>query len=115
MIVRGAFNLMEQGRACFYCPACKEDHLVKISGDHSWGFNENYEKPTLTPSVKVTGTQRLTEEEYQQVKAGNKITTRPMICHSFITDGRIQFLNDCTHSLAGQTVDLPQYPSEDER
>ena len=28
-------------------------------------------------------------------------------CHSFVTDGRIQFLSDCTHALAGQTVDLP--------
>jgi len=28
------------------------------------------------------------------------------ICHSFITDGKIQFLSDCTHHLAGQTVDL---------
>lgn len=25
------------------------------------------------------------------------------------TDGRIQFLNDCTHALAGQTVDLPDW------
>jgi hypothetical protein len=29
------------------------------------------------------------------------------VCHSFVTDGRIQFLSDCTHELAGQTVDLP--------
>lgn len=28
------------------------------------------------------------------------------ICHSFVTDGKIRFLNDCTHDLAGQTVDL---------
>ena len=25
----------------------------------------------------------------------------------FVTDGKIQFLGDCTHALAGQTVDLP--------
>ena len=31
------------------------------------------------------------------------------ICHSFVTDGRIQFLGDCTHKLAGQTVDLPDW------
>jgi hypothetical protein len=29
-------------------------------------------------------------------------------CHSFVTDGRIQFLSDSTHALAGQTVDLPE-------
>jgi len=32
------------------------------------------------------------------------------ICHSFIRDGKIQFLGDCTHALAGQTVDLPELP-----
>jgi hypothetical protein len=29
------------------------------------------------------------------------------VCHSFITDGFIQFLDDCTHPLAGQTVEIP--------
>ena len=33
----------------------------------------------------------------------------PEVCHSFITDGRIQFLNDCTHALAGHTVPLPPF------
>ena len=33
-----------------------------------------------------------------------------MACHTFVTDGRIQFLGDCTHALAGQTVDLPDWP-----
>lgn len=28
-------------------------------------------------------------------------------CHSWVTEGRIEFLADCTHSMAGQTVDLP--------
>ncbi len=28
------------------------------------------------------------------------------VCHSFVTDGQIQFLGDCTHKLAGQTVPL---------
>jgi hypothetical protein len=32
------------------------------------------------------------------------------VCHSFVVDGRIQFLGDCTHHLAGQTVDLPPWP-----
>ena len=33
------------------------------------------------------------------------------VCHTFVTDGRIQFLSDCTHALAGQTVDLPDIPA----
>jgi hypothetical protein len=32
---------------------------------------------------------------------------RPLdVCHSFVTDGKIQYLSDCTHAMAGQTVDL---------
>ena len=32
------------------------------------------------------------------------------VCHSFVTDGKIQFLGDCTHELAGQTVELIARP-----
>ncbi|MCP8600812.1 anaerobic dehydrogenase, partial [Acinetobacter baumannii] len=27
-------------------------------------------------------------------------------CHLFLTDGKIQFLSDCHHELAGLTVDM---------
>jgi hypothetical protein len=36
---------------------------------------------------------------------------KTFVCHSFVTDGRIQYLGDCTHAMAGQTVDLPDIPS----
>jgi len=32
-------------------------------------------------------------------------------CHSIVTDGKIAFLTDCFHTLAGQTVDLPDWDS----
>lgn len=32
------------------------------------------------------------------------------ICHSFVRDGTWQFLGDCTHPLAGQTVPLEPLP-----
>lgn len=31
-------------------------------------------------------------------------------CHSFITDGKWQFLSDCAHPLAGQTVPMVPLP-----
>ncbi len=71
-------------RYTFNCPGCKEHHVF----NNTWKFNGDYEKPTVTPSLLVTN--------------GNPLYR----CHSFITDGRIQFLSDCTHELAGQTVDL---------
>lgn len=31
---------------------------------------------------------------------------REQRCHLFIVKGQLQFLADCTHKLAGQTVDM---------
>jgi hypothetical protein len=65
--------------------------------------------PTFTPSIRVGGVQPLTDEEAEHVFSGEKIEPRPMCCHSFVTDGKIQFLGDCTHALAGQTVPLEDF------
>lgn len=40
--------------------------------------------------------------------AGETVHTERKICHSFIKDGMIQFLGDCTHELKGKTVKLPE-------
>lgn len=75
-------------RYVFFCPGCKEEHQI----DTSWTFNQNYEKPTFSPSV-LWNPKHLNPNKH--------------ICHSFVRDGKIQFLSDCTHELAGQTVELP--------
>lgn len=31
-------------------------------------------------------------------------------CHSYVRNGHVEFLSDCTHELAGQTVELPDLP-----
>lgn len=100
------------GLVIFYCPGCRSGHQVRVDPafGSAWGFNGNGNAPTFTPSVLVKGSQRLTEDEYQRVMAGETVKTAELVCHSFVTDGRIQFLSDCTHALAGQTVDLPDWP-----
>ena len=30
-------------------------------------------------------------------------------CHSFVTDGNIQYLDDCWHDLKGKQVELPEW------
>jgi hypothetical protein len=76
------------------CPACKWEHPVGLvpGTSPSWTFNGSLDRPTLAPSLLVRW------ERSDGLK----------ICHSFVRDGRIQFLSDCTHALAGQTVDLPE-------
>lgn len=83
----------------FYCPGCKRHHHIQQGSDEgpNWSWNGSLDKPTFTPSVLVT---------YDGPDAGQN-GAPPAVCHSFVTDGRIQFLSDCTHHLAGQTTDLP--------
>lgn len=91
------------------CPACKCYHYF----NKGWKFNGDYEKPTFSPSMLWKG--KLypsggvwpTDEENSRIMAGEKLNMTPLVCHSFVRDGKIQFLNDCTHSLVGKTVDLP--------
>lgn len=83
----------------FWCPGCDHYHGIQVNrggqAGPAWGWNGSYDKPTFTPSI------------LHNVGGFNE---RLPICHSFVTDGRIQFLSDCTHPLAGQTVDLPIFP-----
>lgn len=77
-----------RGRLVIYCPGCEDTHQMPVEAGHScrWQWNGSLDRPTLQPSVHVIGR-----------------------CHSWINDGKIQFLSDCTHKLAGQTVPLPAH------
>lgn len=80
------------GRYYFWCPGCESIHCVSVK-IHKW--NSSLEKPTFNPSVLSTWTE------------GDPAVKKT--CHSYVRDGQIQFLSDCTHKLAGQTVDLPEH------
>jgi hypothetical protein len=107
-MARGVLRTAEGGRMLFWCPGCQEAHAV----GPSWTFNGDYERPTFSPSIKVTGKRRITDEEYDRIMGGEKVEIPDMCCHSFIRDGQIQFLGDCTHALAGQTVPLRSFDEE---
>lgn len=110
---------LEDGKVAFMCPGCDEFHAVRVEGDGSprWGYNGNPDSPTFTPSVRVQGVKNhMSDEDWDAYDKMDVQEDREKIladhrfascCHSFVTDGRIQFLSDCTHPLAGQTVDLP--------
>jgi hypothetical protein len=92
----------------FQCPGCNETHSIQI-GEGSgprWSWNGDKDKPTFKPSVLVTYDHWVPPYEFGKPKPEHQTQVKD-ICHTFITDGQIQFLNDCTHSLAGQTVGLP--------
>ena len=103
----------------FWCPGCKEMHVVWVGEGPGprWSWNGDVEKPVFGPSVLVTGVVRLTDEQHAAWMAGAALPEpTPMRCHSFVgcngaQPGQIVFLGDCTHELAGQTVDLPDVPA----
>jgi hypothetical protein len=90
----------------FHCAGCGFPHGIQSRTDGngpSWTFNGDLERPTFTPSILVTWDGPI-------VAAGEDHGTGPdvrHVCHLFLTDGKLHFLGDCTHKLAGQVVDLP--------
>ena len=109
-----AYNGVDGKRVGFvvFCPACRCGHTFQT--EHpcgpNWTFNGDVEKPTFCPSIKVNSenTGQELPEFHKDCWAGGPGKWR-LVCHSFVTDGRIKFLDDCTHALAGQTVDLPEF------
>lgn len=100
----------------FWCPGCHCAHMVRTDRSLSpcWGYNGNPELPTFTPSILVKGVKRLTDEQHAAFMRGEGLPEpEPMVCHMFVTDGNIQFLHDCTHALAGQTVPIPDWDAKD--
>lgn len=90
----------------FWCPGCETLHQINvgIGTGPRWGWNNSVDKPTFTPSILVTyPAVPDAEEDFKEWRTAR-------VCHSFVTDGNIQFLSDCTHSLAGQTIPIPTLP-----
>ena len=78
----------------FQCPGCGQHHAfwTRSLRGPVWDFNGDTERPTVRPSILVQGS------PWENRR-----------CHSFITDGKIQFLDDCTHDLRGKTVDMADF------
>lgn len=122
MKIGSKLRSLSDGIVAFRCPGCAEFHQVRVEGTASprWGWNGDADRPTFTPSVLVTGRDFTPagESAFEAWHAAGCPKPAPsfegadIVCHSFVTDGRIQFLSDCTHALAGQTVDLPDAPGE---
>lgn len=90
------------------CLACGEGHALT-----GWQFNGDRDRPTFSPSLLVTGKRPITDDEANRIMAGESLIIPDRICHSFIVDGNIQYLRDCTHEFAGRTIQLPEFGDYD--
>lgn len=118
---------VQGGLLAWWCPGCGKAHQVRASirggvptpdpadpdwtppaeyyeAREGWTWNGSASRPTFMPSVLVT---------YNGPDAGQD-GAPPAICHSFVVDGQMQMLGDCTHALAGQTVPIPPWPRRGE-
>lgn len=77
----------------YYCPGCKLTHIFRVSrglawnGEPVWTWNGDIDRPTFSPSMGCN--------------MGTEIQ-----CHSFVRDGKIEYLSDSRHELAGQTIEM---------
>lgn len=94
-------------RLLHWCPGCNEVHGYRVEGDGrpKWVFNNNFDKPTFTPSMLITVTEHEDEDENPLPQPVQRT-----LCHYFIINGEIQFCDDSPHALAGKTVPLPDWP-----
>lgn len=92
-----------KGYFIFNCLGCKCDHFVNTNPEFGtcWEWNGSLEKPTVSPSILVGANLAILDGSYKVKR-----------CHSFIRDGKIQYLNDCDHELAGKTIELPNYSTD---
>lgn len=117
----------------FWCPGCEWPHNVPIGDGPGprWTFNDNLEAPTFGPSLLITSGCKVPDFAARfppgveptcwctynaaAAAAGREPSHFHCgVCHSFVVDGSIQFLADCTHALAGQTVPIPPWPVDDD-
>ena len=93
-----------------FCPACKCGHMFRTP---PWTFNGDKDKPTFRASMLVRHFKVSPEGEDMicrgEKPVGGKYPGKDIVCHSFVTDGKIEFLGDCNHDLCGKTVELPDF------
>jgi hypothetical protein len=95
----------------FECPGCGFAHMFHTIAWESgafvdgewipkegpvWDFNGDVDNPTFNPSLLIY------EARHPDGELGHPR------CHLFLRDGKLHFLSDCGHHLAGQTIDLPE-------
>lgn len=86
-----------RGGFLHWCPGCQGAHMIHTNEPNDrtgarWTWDGNREAPTVSPSILVHAT---------------AVSPR---CHYFLRGGRLEFCGDSAHALAGQVVELPDWP-----
>lgn len=95
------------GQVTFWCPGCESGHTIQFGSSETWTWDGRTDRPTFEPSVLALSHGRSFDEANPEREG--PIPPQPR-CHSFVRDGRIEYLSDSDHALAGQTVDMVPLP-----
>lgn len=92
----------------YYCQGCKEAHSITVYRPEGrsgpvWLWDRDPVKPTFSPSILVRRGGSIDPTFIKE--EGDP----PMVCHTFISEGQVQFLPDCDHEFAGTTQPLLPY------
>ncbi len=99
----------------FICPGCGSKHVVRVKGASPWAWNGSADKPTFAPSIRTTsghfspGFSGSCWCTFNAEHPDDPTSFKCFSCHSYVTDGKIAFLADCSHALAGKTVEIPDW------
>lgn len=98
----------ENGHMAFWCTGCDMPHQIFVGEGRQpcWTWNGSSDRPTFSPSVRVCWS----EPSDNAAEAGDESKDIKKQCHTFVTDGQIQYLDDCTHAMKGTTVPLAAFP-----
>lgn len=94
------FQETQPGSMFWFCPGCDTLHPIYVNTPDrkgpKWDWNGSLENPTFSPSFLTQWNQG--DEKF--------------VCHTFIREGKVEYLSDCTHELKGTTINLPDIPEE---
>ncbi len=105
----------------FFCEGCNEEHSVWVNGykhpnSTAWGWNGSMDTPTFTPSILIKSGHYATYFKegdscwctYNTKHADDPSSFVCVVCHTYITNGKIEYLPDSTHHLSGQIINLSE-------
>lgn len=119
-------KLAEMGDGMYrhFCPGCNDFHYFNTIKDPelnnpTWTWNGEAINVTIFPSMLIytdrprwLGTSQFDEilERKRKDPSFEIPYERHVLCHYWLTNGKLIYLNDSAHSFKGQTVDLPDLP-----
>ena len=88
-------QLVYPGLFAHWCPGCGCAHMLEISSiqadERRLGFDGDVRCPSFEPDIV-------------------RVDRNGKFCRYSIKAGRVRYDRECTHALAGKTIDLPDFP-----